>query len=278
MPENTVSHPLPIYRDKWIQLIAIPVITLFSYYLTYNNIQLNWLLGYELLSDALKVYLVWQTIRRIVIELDRRNLWQKGIFFRLLLQIPLTCLAGILVLTALVYVEYAFIRPYQLEHFFDFDIVIAIVFILLGNVVYVGLYYYDLYLRSLAEKQELAQKLAKENRQASHIVVRMGKKEILVSYPEIQCFYSEEKETFLLTADNKTYLVDSSLDKLEEQLPETYFFRANRKFIIAPIVVKEVQSGEYGKLLVTLKETPKLPVSIPISREKAAAFRQWLKR
>jgi hypothetical protein len=242
-------------------------------------IQLNWLMGYELLSDAFKIFLVWQAIRRVIVELDKRYHWQKGLAPRLLLQGPLTCIAGIAMLTLLVYAEYTFIRPYQLEHYFTFDAVIALIFILLGNVIYTGLYYHDMYLRSLAEKQELVKKLAAENHmQAEHFVVRMGKKEVVVPFAEIVCFYSEEKETFLLTLANKTYLVDLSLDKVEEQLPQPQFFRANRKFIITPSLVTTLQTEAYGKLLVNLKETPKLPVSIPISREKAAAFRQWLKR
>jgi DNA-binding LytR/AlgR family response regulator len=106
----------------------------------------------------------------------------------------------------------------------------------------------------------------------------MGKKEVVVPFTEIRCFYSEEKETFLLTSHNKTYLVDLSLDKLEEQLPDMHFFRANRKFIITSSLVTTVQTEAYGKLSVELKEAPKLPESISISREKAAAFRQWMKR
>jgi hypothetical protein len=279
MSEGIAPQTLPTYRDKWIQITGIPLITLFSYYLTYNNIQLNGLLVYELLSDALKVWIVWQVIRRVIIELDKQYTWQKGLLARLLVQVPLTCVAGIAVLTLLVYAEYALIRPYPLEHYFNFDVVLAVIFILLGNVIYVGLYYYDLYRRSLWEKQELARELEKENhRQAEHFVVRVGKKEVVIPFTEIRCFYSEEKETFVLTSANKTYLVDLSLDKLEDQLPDTYFFRANRKFIITSSLVATMQTEAYGKLNVELKEAPKLPSAISISREKAAAFRQWLKR
>jgi DNA-binding LytR/AlgR family response regulator len=109
-------------------------------------------------------------------------------------------------------------------------------------------------------------------------VVRVGKKEAVVPFAEILCFYSEEKETFLLTSAGKTYLVDLSLDKVEEQVPQTHFFRANRKFIITAAMVTTIQTEAYGKLLVNIAEVPKLPASITISREKAPAFRQWLKR
>lgn len=279
MIAHNVLHALPVYRDRWIQLVCIPAITLFSYYLTYNNIRFNWLLAYELLSDSLKIFIVWQVIKKVIVALDKRYPWHRGLVWRLLLQLPLTCLAGIGALTLLVYMEYALVRPYRLEHYFDFDVIIALIFILLSNAIYVGLYYYDLYLRSLSEKQALEKKLESDsNRQADHCVVRVGKKEVIVLFAEIMCFYSEDKETFLLTTTNKTYLMDVSLDKLEEQLPPARFFRANRKFILTSVLVSAVQSEAYGKLLVNLKETPKLPATVMISREKASAFRQWLKR
>ncbi|WP_232065027.1 LytTR family DNA-binding domain-containing protein [Rhodocytophaga rosea] len=82
----------------------------------------------------------------------------------------------------------------------------------------------------------------------------------------------------MLTHDNKTYLIDLSLDKLAEQLPASLFFRANRKFIVAATIVNSMQADTYGKLLVHLKAHPKLPPNLTISRDKAPAFRQWLKR
>jgi DNA-binding LytR/AlgR family response regulator len=188
-------------------------------------------------------------------------------------------MAGIMALTILVFTEYALIRPYPLEHYFSLDLVIALIFLLLGNAIYISLYYYDLYLRSITEKQALARQLQEDSKLANeHLIVKMGKRDIIVPFADILCLYSEEKETFLLTNEHKTYLVDSSLDKLEDQLPASLFFRANRKFIIAAPLVESIQAETYGKLLVHLKIHPKLPASLIISRDKAPAFRQWLKR
>lgn len=274
------SHrPLPFYRDKWVILLGVPVITAFEYYLTYNNIKLDWLFLYEFISDCLKILVVWLSLRATVIWLDKRYGWDIGLLKRLALQVPLTCLVGCTVLTVLVHLEYWLLRPYPMEHFFSFDLIIAVIFLLLGNLIYISLYYYDCYRLSLADKDMLAQSLQQvKKQQLEAYAVRLGKREILIPYTDIYCFYSEEKETYLLTNEQKIYLTDQSLDRLESQLPEHLFFRANRQFIISPDVVSGFGSEAHGKLAAHLKPSPKLPEQIIISRQKAPAFRSWMKR
>src|SRR4028119_401007 len=115
MIDNFPKQSFPVYRDKWLQIFGIPLITAFGYYLTYNNIQFNWLLIYELISDGFKIFIIWQVIRWLIVWLDVCYSWSKGLSKRLALQLPLTCLSGMLTLTLLVHLEYYFIRPYRLE-------------------------------------------------------------------------------------------------------------------------------------------------------------------
>jgi hypothetical protein len=279
MPLSYSEYTPPIYHDKWIRLIGIPVITAFGYYLTYNNIQFNGWFIYELLSDAFKIYLIWQLVRWCVIALDKRFPWATNFGKRLFIQVPVTCGLGILGLSILVNLEYAFIRPYRLEHFWNFDLVIAFIFLLLVNAVYISLYFYQSYEQSQAEKKALAEQLEiRPGPVQEYVVVRHGKREVVVPYAEILCFYSEAKETYLVTSQHKSYLLETSLDRLEEQLPEPLFLRANRKFIITPDLVDSFAPEAYGKLAVHLKPLPKLPAIIIISRDKAPVFRRWLKR
>jgi hypothetical protein len=264
----------------------VPVITAFEYYLTYDNIRFNGLFLYEVGSDGLKILLIWQLLRWIVIRLDGKLAWDKGPLPRLAVQLPLTCLAGIALLTGLVHLEYRFIRPYPVEHFFEFDVIIALIFLLLFNVLYASLYFYDSYRRSKAEKEALAERLqaipvappvASPPRKPEEVVVRAGPREVVIPLEDILCFYSEEKETYLLHQDGKVYLMDASLDKLEAQLGPPAFFRANRKFILTRKVIETVRPDTYGKVAVGLKPAARLPGQITISRDKAAPFRDWLK-
>jgi two-component system response regulator LytT len=63
---------------------------------------------------------------------------------------------------------------------------------------------------------------------------------------------------------------------LEEQLDPEVFFRANRQHIISINNIKGIHNFFNGKLKVTLLKQP--ATEILISREKAAAFKQWLDR
>ncbi len=289
-PGNPLAHDsspaLPTYQDRWLRALGVPLITAFEYYLTYDNIQFNGLFVYEVLSDGLKILLIWQLLRWIVTRLDGKVPWEKGLLRRLAVQLPLTCLAGIALLTSLVQLEYRFIRPYPVQHFFDFDVVIALIFLLFFNVLYVSLYFYDSYRRSKAEKEALAGRLqaisvpppvAAPPRKPGEVVVRVGSREVVIPLEDILCLYSEEKETYLLHQDGKVYLMDASLDKLEAQLGPPVFFRANRKFILTRKIIETVRPDTYGKVAVGLKPAARLPEQITISRDKAAPFRDWLK-
>ena len=286
LPSITLKHSpvAPAYADKWPRILGVPLITAFEYYLTYDHIQFNGLFLYEVTSDALKILLIWQLVRWLVVRLDGYLPWTRGLVRRLAVQVPLTCLAGIALLTVLVHLEYRFIRPYPMNHFFNFDVVVALIFLLGANVVYLGLYWYDAYRRSLDERAALVQQVqalpvmpALPPKPPGHFVVRLGRRETVVPLEDILCFYSEEKETYLLTRDDKTFLMELSLDKLETQLQPSLFFRANRKFIFTPGIIETVQPDTYGKLTVRLKPHSRLPELVTISRDKAPAFREWLK-
>ena len=56
---------------------------------------------------------------------------------------------------------------------------------------------------------------------------------IPINSSEIAYFYSEDSVTFLKTKDAKTYIINDSLDTLENQLNPKLFFRANRKIILS---------------------------------------------
>ncbi|WP_210490155.1 LytR/AlgR family response regulator transcription factor [Rufibacter aurantiacus] len=275
--ESIPAKPLPVYRDKWIQLVGIPVITLFVQYLTYNYIRLTWMLAYELVSDAAKIWVVWQVFKVLLRKLDQKLPWSRGFLPRLLVQVGISCVVCLAVLTGLVWLDYALVRPYPLEHFFSLDLVLALIFILFINAIYIGLYYYD----ALQAKPLLAPTPAPDMPSGPAapevFLVKLGKREVLLPYQEILCVYSEDKETFLLTTAGKLYPLDSSLEKVMTQLTAPLFFRVNRKYILSLQAVAMVQPEDNGKLAVSLKPFPRLPEQLTISRDRAPAFRQWLK-
>lgn len=106
------------------------------------------------------------------------------------------------------------------------------------------------------------------------VQVNDGYKTIVVK--DIDYIYSEFKITHLVLQNTGVQPVSYTMDELEEQLDPEVFFRANRQHIISINSIKGIHNFFNGKLKVTLIKHP--AAEILISREKAAAFKQWLDR
>ena len=110
----------------------------------------------------------------------------------------------------------------------------------------------------------------------SRFLVRLGDRLEPVSVNNILFFYSEEKLTMLLTGDGKKFSVEESLDELEPQLDPQKFFRLNRQYLAAFDAIEDIRTHLNGKLKVKVKNANNH--DLYVSRERAAAFKQWLNR
>lgn len=100
--------------------------------------------------------------------------------------------------------------------------------------------------------------------------------ENLLSIPEdkIAYFYSEDGVTFLRTKENKKYIINDTLDKLESEVDNKRFFRANRKFIVSIESVHNASLFFKQKLKIILK--PEAEEEVIVSKLKATAFKNWM--
>jgi two-component system, LytTR family, response regulator LytT len=105
-------------------------------------------------------------------------------------------------------------------------------------------------------------------------LVSRGDSLIPVKAAEIACFYAEDKEVFLLTADNRRFIVSHSIEDLSARLDPKQFFRANRQFILSVDAIKKVHNYFNFKLKVELITDTRL--EIIVSRAKTAAFKAWM--
>lgn len=71
--------------------------------------------------------------------------------------------------------------------------------------------------------------------------IKMGQQLKMIPIEEVECFYSENKGTYLHTFDNRNYLLDTTLEQLETELDPNDFFRVSRKFVIPMKGIKEIQ-------------------------------------
>jgi DNA-binding LytR/AlgR family response regulator len=95
-----------------------------------------------------------------------------------------------------------------------------------------------------------------------------------VKIDEIACFYAEDKEVFLLTHQNKRYLIPNSIEELSSKLDPKLFFRVNRQFILSSDAVRRVHNYFNFKLKIEIMPDPKL--EIIVSRAKTVAFKAWM--
>ena len=104
-------------------------------------------------------------------------------------------------------------------------------------------------------------------------LIKTGSKMISIDVEDIAYFISENGLTFLHTHHQK-YILDYTLDELQNMLSPKQFFRANRKCILNSKSVVAIRSWFNQKLVVEVK--PAMEEQVIVSREKAGLFRSWL--
>ncbi|OCB70070.1 DNA-binding response regulator [Flavobacterium piscis] len=104
--------------------------------------------------------------------------------------------------------------------------------------------------------------------------VKIGQYLKVITTDEIECFFSENKGTYIHTFENRNYLIDSTLEILEQELDMKDFFRVSRKFIVPLTAIKEIQVYTNSRLKVILPSYKEDEVIV--SREKVQDFKAWL--
>ncbi|MDN3643666.1 LytTR family DNA-binding domain-containing protein [Lutimonas halocynthiae] len=104
--------------------------------------------------------------------------------------------------------------------------------------------------------------------------IKIGQHLRVVDTEDIECFYSEQKATYAYTVERKNYLMDFSLEQLEDELDPSKFFKVNRKFIVNISAINDIISYTNSRLQIKLNNFSDL--EIIVSREKVKEFRKWL--
>ncbi len=105
-------------------------------------------------------------------------------------------------------------------------------------------------------------------------LIKIGEQYKYLTIDKVAYFYSEGGATYLMTHQQKNYLIDDKLDALESQLNPTSFFRINRKFIISINAIHKIHSYFNSRLKLDL--TPKSKAEIIVARDRVMAFKAWL--
>jgi two-component system response regulator LytT len=121
--------------------------------------------------------------------------------------------------------------------------------------------------------KQLQQKLQpKEYRK--RFLVKHGQRLVSIDVNDIAYFFSDGRLNFFITNDNKKYVVDYTMDELEDMIDPSYFFRISRSFYVSVNSIEKIDDYFGNRLILGLK--PANSKEALVSREKVSEFKTWL--
>jgi len=109
----------------------------------------------------------------------------------------------------------------------------------------------------------------------TRLIVRKGNENIALKVEDIAFIYRDNTIIIAVDKEEKKYLCDKNLSALEEELDESMFFRANRKYLVNIQYIRGFKTFEKVKLEVCLT-LPSTNPNIIVSQETAPLFKKWI--
>ena len=110
----------------------------------------------------------------------------------------------------------------------------------------------------------------------SRLVVKLGDRIKHVETKEIAYFYSEDKVSFIITTSGERFIINYSLEQIENMMDPAEFYRLNRKYIAHINAIDSIDKYFNSRLKIGLK--PGVEDEVLISRTKVSDFLNWLER
>ncbi|MGV3703772.1 MAG: LytR/AlgR family response regulator transcription factor [Arcticibacter sp.] len=109
----------------------------------------------------------------------------------------------------------------------------------------------------------------------NRFMVKVGRLIKTVSTEDIAYFMADDKHLFLVTHDDKQYIVEETISSLEPKLDGKDFYRINRKFIIHITAIKEMYRLSRNRIRIILAPRPG-DIEVVVSEERSESFKDWL--
>ncbi|RFN57817.1 LytR/AlgR family response regulator transcription factor [Marixanthomonas ophiurae] len=113
-----------------------------------------------------------------------------------------------------------------------------------------------------------------ERQYKKRFTTKIGQHLKMISVDDIECFYSENKGTYAHTTEGRDYLLDTTLEQLENELAPETFFRVNRTFFININAINDIISYTNSRLQLKLNSYSEQ--DIIVARERVKDFKIWL--
>ena len=105
------------------------------------------------------------------------------------------------------------------------------------------------------------------------ISIKLGQHIKIIPIDDIECFFSENKATYI-HVNGRNYLLDNSLEYWQEQLDPEKYYRTNRTFIVHINAIKDIVSYTNSRLQLKLHNYNEQ--EIIVSRERVKDFKNWI--
>jgi len=250
------------YQDKWLRLLGIPIGAVIVFFLCYHSEFVAGKVFTIFIFDLVIFAFAWEFIRYSDNKINEYYSWTESKILRILIQLSFGFFLVLLVLIILHLSKYYFLIGKLPPDFFTTDLLIYSISIFLINVLYLLLSIQSIDIKTINPENLFSLKIGlNEN--------------VAIERIDVYCFYCHEGQIFVITKEQKKYLLNASLKRIEDTLAETDFFRANRQFIISRDIIHEVHDTEDNRLIITLEKSQIVPLQIVVSRNRAPLFKEW---
>ena len=107
----------------------------------------------------------------------------------------------------------------------------------------------------------------------NRFMVKVGDHIRSVTSDQILFFFADGRDVYLVTQQPRKFIIDFTLESLEEVLDPETFFRANRTYILNIHCIQDVVVYSNSRLKITTQ--PVWDKEIIVSREKVSEFKDW---
>lgn len=105
-------------------------------------------------------------------------------------------------------------------------------------------------------------------------LVKNGDKYFTIKSESIVYFFYDEGLTTGVTCENKKFIVDISINELNNQLDEKMFYQVNRKYLVNIEYIVKIIKWFNNRLKIEMEPSPE--EEIIVSRDRVRLFKEWL--
>lgn len=108
----------------------------------------------------------------------------------------------------------------------------------------------------------------------NRFLAKVGQRLFFIPASDVAYFAADNKIVFLIDREGNRFVINNTMENLENELNPKDFFRLNRKIIIHADAIEQIKPYQSNRLKLQLRGIAAAE-EIIISRERVADFKQW---